>query len=423
MVLNESIAKANTYLQCLQAAGRQDDASSALEGLRTEVQEIMLFLLEYDLPQQAETARKIWEKLQRLPRSSSDYSLPCRAVSCFLGQIGTIQAGVLGRAMNRVRMGYFPTDLEHVQRIRAAIDFPADPVNLLDPCCGEGMALEKLAPEQAVTFGVELDEARVSEATARLHHVAMGSFFHAQISWNSFHALFLNPPYLQAGRRMEKAFLADSLPCLLTGGLLIYIIPHYRASLDVCAALCSHFEQLQVYRFMEPEFSKWKQVVFLGIKRWRRASGQDGEALLARVSDPDRLPSIADLPALSYKLPDIRKNVSHFMGSQFNVRELDRQLRQSRSISDMLCRPDAAQGARQPLLPFNLSQIGLIGASGQLNGLISDDTLPHVIKGCITRSKSTELLSSGEKVVQEKEVYSNKLMINVLAPDGFHSLF
>ncbi len=421
MDLSESIVKANVYIRSLQTAASQDDTSSALNGLRTEMQEIMLTLLECDLPEKAETARKIWGKLRKLPRHFNDYGLLCRAVSYFLGQIGNIQAGALGRAMNRVRMGYFPTDLEHVRRIRQAIDFPSAPVNLLDPCCGEGLALEKLAPEQAVTFGVEIDEARAHEATARLQHVAMGSFFHAQISWNSFHALFLNPPYLKAGRRMEKAFLADSLPYLLTGGLLIYIIPYYRATLDVCSALCAHFEQLQVYRFGEPEFSKWKQVVCLGIKSRSRLN-QDAEALLSRVSSPDQLPPITDLPALSYKLPDVQKSVARFMGTQFNTQELEGQLKKSRSVDDMLCRPAAMQEARRPLLPLNLSQIGLIGASGQLDGLIDDDTLPHVIKGCIIRNKSTEHLSADEDVVREKEVYSNKLIMNVLAPDGFHSL-
>ena len=110
------------------------------------------------------------------------------------------------------------------------------------------------------------------------------------------------------------------------------------------------------------------------------------------------------------------------MGTQFNTQELEGQLKKSRSVDDMLCRPDAAQEARRPLLPLNLSQIGLIGASGQLDGLIDDDTLPHVIKGCIIRNKSTEHLSADEDVVREKEVYSNKLIMNVLAPDGFHSL-
>ena len=36
----------------------------------------------------------------------------------------TIDTATLGRLMNRVRMGYYPTDLEHVQMIRKSRDIP-----------------------------------------------------------------------------------------------------------------------------------------------------------------------------------------------------------------------------------------------------------------------------------------------------------
>ena len=106
--------------------------------------------------------------------------------------------------------------------------------------CGEGLALAAFAEEEkAVTYGIELDEARAEEAQTRLKRVGFGSFFHSRISAGAFQALFLNPPYLSVisefgSRRMEKAFLADSLRLLADGGLLIYIIPYYRATPDVC---------------------------------------------------------------------------------------------------------------------------------------------------------------------------------------------
>ena len=36
---------------------------------------------------------------------------------------------------------------------------------------------------------------------------------------------------------MERAFLADTLPLLMKGGLLIYIIPYHRANEAVCRTL------------------------------------------------------------------------------------------------------------------------------------------------------------------------------------------
>ncbi len=82
--------------------------------------------------------------------------------------------------------------------------------------------------------------------------------------------LFLNPPYLSVlnesgGRaRHEKRFLVESLPHLMVGGLLIYIIPYYRLTPDICRILCDNFSDVSVWRFTDAEFKRFKQVAILG---------------------------------------------------------------------------------------------------------------------------------------------------------------
>lgn len=67
-----------------------------------------------------------------------------------------------------------------------------------------------------------------------------------------------------------------------------------------------------------------------------------------------------------------------------------------------------------PLLPLNLSQIGLVGASGLMNGLV-DCEHPHVIKGRIVREKKQKNLpGDNENVIQTSEVESNKMIFNIL---------
>lgn len=412
-------------IRALCAADNDENAASelraALDGLRTGLLDVAHTLLALDsAAEQAGAAYRLAEKIRGY--TGRDYALLCDAALYFLDSLGHIDTARLGRLMNRVRMGYFPTDLAHVAYIRQAIAFPEEPVNMLDPCCGEGLALEALAAGRAVTYGIEIDELRAQEATGRLNRVGMGSFFHAQISWRCFHALFLNPPYLKAGnRRLEKAFLAESLRYLTPGGLLIYIVPYYLVTEDVCQILCENFEQLRVYRFMDDEFAKWRQVVFLGHKRARREAPAEARALQAGMFRPDRIPLITGLPAASYALPAVKKPVSRFSGAVFNTWELAEQLKASRSMDGMFCRPAEAAGARHPLLPLNLSQIGLVGASGMLNGLVQG-TPPHIVKGCMVKNKTTAVLSEDEDAVREQEITSNKLIFNILAPDGFHSL-
>ena len=155
-----------------------------------------------------------------------------------LPQTDTVNAAVIGRLMNHVRMGYYPTDPENITHILRGIAFPEGvTTNLLDPCCGCGKALRQLADgNNCYTYGMELDEHRAEEAQTRLHRVGFGSFFHSQISREVFHVLFLNPPYLsvmtEGGSRVrsEKQFLVQSIRTLMLGGLLIYLVPYHETA-------------------------------------------------------------------------------------------------------------------------------------------------------------------------------------------------
>ena len=173
--------------------------------------------------------------------------------------------------MNNIKLGYYPTDPDNISLMLRGIRFPDGvTTNLLDPCCGCGKALRQLAQgNNCYAYGVELDESRAEEAQTRLHRVGFGSFFYSRISHEAFHLLFLNPPYLSVinesgGRsRREKRFLIESLPTLMYGGLLIYVIPYYRLTADICRILVDNFDDLSVWRFTDSEFKQFKQVAII----------------------------------------------------------------------------------------------------------------------------------------------------------------
>ena len=278
-----------------------------------------------------------------------------------------------------------------------------------------------------MTYGVEIDTVRGEEAQERLKRVGFGSFFHSRISLDSFQCLFLNPPYLSAPgehgtKRLEKSFLADSMRLLAIDGLLIYIIPYYRATHDVCRVLCENFTDLRVHRFLGKEFERFKQVVFLGRKIPRREAHRQTERLTQYMLFPDNIPSITELPENAYTLPSAERPVDLFKGAVFNEKELAEQLRRSPSIERLFPQRSAAKRGRQPLLPLNLSQIGLVGASGLMNGLVECDT-PHVIKGRIVKEKKSKVGTENEFGKTEiRVITSNKLIFNILSSSGFQSL-
>ena len=306
-------------------------------------------------------------------------------------------------------------------------------MNLLDPCCGTGDALLRLAlGTDSRCYGVELDDQRAEKAQQQLYRVGFGSFFGANISLGAFHAVFLNPPYLSVlsengGRsRDEKRFLIDAIPLLMMGGLLAYIVPYYRLTEDLCRIICDNFEQIRIHRFLDGEFKQFKQVVVTGVRRQRVDAEQEAEALYSSAEHPEALPTADQLPVACYELPAVSKRVELFRGSVFNEAELARQLAASTSFDRLFAKSRLDSEVKRPPLPLSIGQVGLIGGSGLINGLMECD-YPHIIKGRIIKEKHTATNETrgpnGRLISTEiRETISNRMVFNLLTPNGFRSL-
>ena len=406
-----------------------------LESLR----DAQLALLETEDATLAATAGQLYQGLSGFNLMSRAYKPVFTVLDNFAERLpetqDTVNAQVIGRLMNQVRMGYYPTDPDNISHILRGIQFPEGvTTNVFDPCCGCGKALRQIAEgNNCFAYGVELDEFRADEAQTRLHRVGVGSFFRSRISNEAFHLMFLNPPYLSvlteggSKTRHEKRFLMESLFHLMQGGLLIYVIPFYRLTPDICKILADNFSDLGVWRFTDSEFRKFKQVAVMGLRK-KRGEDSEAAAMLERQSyDPALLPVITEIEEGRYALPAVTKNVEIFKCERFNEKELERQLSHSDSIRRLMnAKSDLDRGAKRPLLPLSIGQIGLVGGSGMINGLIECDT-PHVIKGRIIKVKRVEReekfnYRGSHTGTEVKEVISNKMVFNVLTPDGFKSL-
>jgi len=242
----------------------------------------------------------------------------------------------------------------------------------------------------------------------------------------------LNPPYLSViseggqNTRSEKRFLVDSMCHLMYGGLLIYIIPHYRMTTDICRILCDNFADLTVWRFFGDEYKRFKQVAVMGIRQKRVEEPEKARELAETVLLPEKLPELVDLPENRYRLPSTLKKVEIFKGAEFNVHELAEQLKRSKSFSKLFEKSKLDNLNKRPLLPLNIGQIGLVGGSGLINGLVECET-PHIIKGRIVKAiRTSEDVSEnarGEVIsATVTETTVNKMIFNILTPGGFKSL-
>ena len=213
----------------------------------------------------------------------------------------------------------------------------------------------------------------------------------------------------------------------MPGGVLIFVIPYYRLTADLCKILADNYEQLGVWRFTEPEFSRFRQVAVIGIRK-RRSEDPETAAELEHFShEPQSIPLITEIEEGFYDVPSASKKVEVFKGELFNEKELERQLAHSDSFKRLMnARSELDRAKKQPLLPLSIGQIGLVGGSGLINGLVDCDT-PHIIKGRIIKVRSVEreeqFSDRGQHMgAQVKEVVSNKMVFNILTAQGFKAL-
>ena len=113
------------------------------------------------------------------------------------------------RLAAQAKGGYYPTPERVVDLIAELIHTPSgyyhrgrETIRILDPCCGAGDALERLAegldqPNAMTieTYGVELHRDRAEEAEKRLHRTLAVDLFATSIANGAFGLLLLNPPY------------------------------------------------------------------------------------------------------------------------------------------------------------------------------------------------------------------------------------
>ena len=121
---------------------------------------------------------------------------------------------VLTRGMRREsRWGITRRPPAVVERVRSFLRFPTGNANVLDPCCGEGLALESLADgANATTYGIEPDAYRADQARGILDHVSSAATKTRLSAPTLSHALPQPAVRLDLGRRRGQRAQGEELP-------------------------------------------------------------------------------------------------------------------------------------------------------------------------------------------------------------------
>ncbi len=361
----------------------------------------------------------------------------------------------MARLASQEKGGFYPTPPVITDLIRSHISAPHGG-RVLDPCAGEGIALVTLAETLRLeAYGVELNQTRaemaiqlVNELTERqeklplkdphkLHVIAGDYRLLLKTSESGYNLLYLNPPYdtdRDAGR-LEYQWLRDTRPWLQPGGLLVYVIPQkvlgYR---KVARYLAGWYENMTVFRFPNPEYAAFRQIVLFGYRN-QRASSPDldkVEQLVAVEKYGTQLDVLEKKEKATYTLPKpiIPPNQFVFESRYINPQKAAEQaqevgVRTQEAWSNHLAPSMNAKLPVTPLTPLKIGHLASILAAGFLDNNVledpeSDERLlikGHAYKKIVYR-ESSEQQADGKikKTYTATEVLETN--ITTIQPDG-----
>ena len=298
----------------------------------------------------------------------------------------------MARLESAARAGYFPTP----PRIATAIgrclatgeNSGRRTARLLDPCAGTGEAAMLLAQAlQVERYGIEINEERAETARSRFDHVLATSAFSVRLANGAFSLLFLNPPYDydDEKRRLEHAFLTSMTRALCPGGVLVFLIPQRRLAVSA-RYLASHYEQFRIFRFPDPEYAAFQQIVLLAQKRLAPVLDEGAQARL-EAWGAAALPALPDAPTEvpPFTLPALPAGEVLFATLFFDPGQAATEARRRGAwvlpqLVDQLWPPD--EHVTRPLMPLRRGHLALLIAAGMLNNVVlSQDGQSFLVKG------------------------------------------
>ncbi len=330
------------------------------------------------------------------------------------------------RIHGRIKMGHYPTPPRVVELIRNYLSFPPGQFASLDPCCGEGDALAGLVSgTNAVTYGVELDHQRAEESKRRLQHVLRCGIEETRIQHHYCSLLFLNPPYDELTleeeantktERQERAFLRMTLPYLIPGGVLVYIIPQNRVDKAIARLLASRLEHIHVLRFPDEEYADFKQIVVFGVKSVNNTLDEQEALRLQSIPKVDMAP-LSDNLQIHYTVP-ASGPLTLFRSMLVDPEELKKHVAQSalwKRFAALTTRSDLR--IPRPPLPLHSGHLGLLLAAGKLDGIMGAGEESHLVKGSVRKITTVMQEIKGE-VLEERELDRYVVSIKILNQHG-----
>lgn len=304
-------------------------------------------------------------------------------------------------------------------------------ITLFYPDCYDAINIDsfKLTSERLLSYGNEANEFCLSEAKTKMHKAVKGILRGSRIQNNAFDIMYVQPQVMYefdpndmfVNKRVEKNYLADMFKYMRNDGVMVITMPYTRLFKDVCAMLSKQLKNIQVCRVGESDFDNIGLIHIIGQKEASKEIRSEEYATLRRLYDYNSIPMVSEIDLNEYTLPRTATIIELFKGSALDLEEIE-SIVDNTSIMDRIWASQKVEkldeNIKNPLLPFNIGQLGLVLTSGCLDGIVDEqDGFKHLIKGRVSK-QILEVETDTDKGLEITETTVNKVEINVLLPNG-----
>jgi Uncharacterised methyltransferase family (DUF6094) len=326
----------------------------------------------------------------------------------------------MARSIARLKMGYYPLPEREGAKLCTLLVFNG-PASVVDPCAGQGTALNLLTQGANVRrYGVELDAERALASKASGIQTTQGNAFDAAVKPESFSLLYLNPPYDSeigsiANRRMEALFLEHTYRWLVMEGVLVLVIPFERLQ-DCAGILSSHFARLTVLRMTDEDSVQYRQIAVLGLRRdVRGAAVESNKRQLLSIG---LYGSFLGLPELKpgacppYSVPPSGEAELSYRGLPYDLLEdlLPQSGAWKQAAPLLMPHEDVATG--RPITPLHGGHVGLLCTAGLLNGVFGQGDDRHIAHWRSVKHVTTFVEQDGDtEIIHHRERWANELYL------------
>lgn len=352
------------------------------------------------------------------------------------------------------KAGYYPINeqavvdlVKHLYLKAAKPEKPNDKIQILDPCAGEGSAAKQIAealgiPNQGI-YTCELDKGRSEKILENIpggNHIGPASYFGSQITGFSFGLAFVNPPFdfeYGGGRREEQSFVERAARQLCSHGVMVMVCPlmAFIGNRPFIEFFDSMFEEISIYKLSD-ELREYNEIVVFAKKRKVQLPSAEiyghGELHAIKAQWTGYL-TFQNIPPLGTVQPVWVNGNADFYKRETELRtyEVPRcwkpsTFKKTTHTDEELAAAIAnsplnkhiqevkVSGPARPPLPLDKGHLGLILASGMLDGPVMGPHGVHIVRGSSHKveyhnkeaSKSEENPDTG--AVTTTDVFSQK---------------